>query len=419
VPHTLLLADDSVTIQRVIELTFADEDVRVVAVSDGDEAIARIEAAPPDIILADVGMPGKSGYEVAQHVKQSPRLNHIPVVLLTGAFEPVDQARAAEAGCEGVLAKPFEPQLVIGRVRELLARSGQGPSQGAVPISAPRPAPPAAAASPVAGASPPPPKPADSFGGPLADQLFGRPPAAAPAAGGGDLNNYFDRLDQAFANLASAAAPTQAPADVDWFQTVKSPGAAPPVPDQWDIAAPPIAPQDLPISYTPEPALAPPATENAASARPAPAAALDHAATATAEHTATARPASAAAPEHAATARQARPAAATHASEPSAAAVVSAPAPAPVPPPMPSLPDAFAALLAAEQKAPHPLRTAEWPGPAPASGAITDDVLDEVTRRVLDRLSDRVVHNAVRDVVSSIAERLVREEIERIKASIR
>ena len=67
-------------------------------------------------------MPGTNGYEVAQYIRQTPRLAHIPVVLLTGAFEPVDQARAAEAGCDGVLAKPFEPQLVIGRVKELLAR---------------------------------------------------------------------------------------------------------------------------------------------------------------------------------------------------------------------------------------------------------------------------------------------------------
>ncbi len=121
-PHTLLLADDSVTIQRVIELTFADEDIRVVAVSDGNQAIARVEEEPPDIVLADVGMPGRNGYEVAKYIKETPRLAHIPVVLLTGAFEPIDRAKASAAGCDGVLAKPFEPQLVIGRVKELLAR---------------------------------------------------------------------------------------------------------------------------------------------------------------------------------------------------------------------------------------------------------------------------------------------------------
>ena len=136
--HTLLLADDSVTIQRVIELTFADEDVQVVAVSDGDQAIARLESSPPDIVLADIGMPGKNGYEVAKYVKQSPKLSHIPVVLLTGAFEPVDQARAAEVGCDGVLAKPFEPQLVIGRVKELLSSDAPlATAARAVPVPAP------------------------------------------------------------------------------------------------------------------------------------------------------------------------------------------------------------------------------------------------------------------------------------------
>jgi CheY-like chemotaxis protein len=164
--HTLLLADDSVTIQRVIELTFADEEVDVVAVSNGDEAIACLEASPPpDIVLADIGMPGRNGYQVAQYVKQSPRLAHIPVVLLTGAFEPVDQARAQEAGCDGILAKPFEPQLVIGRVKELLAK----------PRGATRP-------------------PLDEHAAP--------PPAAAPS---GDLGEYFDRLDAAFASLSSVA----------------------------------------------------------------------------------------------------------------------------------------------------------------------------------------------------------------------
>ena len=97
VSHTLLLADDSVTIQRVIELTFADEDVQVIAVGDGDQAIAALDANPPDIVLADVGMPGKNGYEVARHMRSHPRLAGIPIVLLTGAFEPVDQTKAAAA----------------------------------------------------------------------------------------------------------------------------------------------------------------------------------------------------------------------------------------------------------------------------------------------------------------------------------
>src|SRR6185436_9603653 len=83
---TLLLADDSVTIQRVIELTFAHEDVRVIPVSDGQRAIEWLEGGVPDIFLADVGVPGMDGYSLAEYVKSSPRLNHVPVLLLAGAF---------------------------------------------------------------------------------------------------------------------------------------------------------------------------------------------------------------------------------------------------------------------------------------------------------------------------------------------
>jgi CheY-like chemotaxis protein len=125
-PVTLLLADDSATIQRVIEMTFAEEDVRVVTVGDGREAIERIAAEPPDIVLADTNMPEKDGYEVSAFVKAEPARSRIPVVLLTGAFEPVDDGRAREAGCDAVLVKPFEPKAVLGRVRELLGLSGDG-----------------------------------------------------------------------------------------------------------------------------------------------------------------------------------------------------------------------------------------------------------------------------------------------------
>ena len=120
--QTLLLADDSPTIQRVIELTFADEDVRVVAVSDGMQAIEQIRAEPPDIVFADTNMPKRNGYEVAAFIKADVSLAHIPVVLLTGAFEPVDDSRVREIGCDAVLVKPFEPQKVIARVQELLGR---------------------------------------------------------------------------------------------------------------------------------------------------------------------------------------------------------------------------------------------------------------------------------------------------------
>src|SRR4051794_26665315 len=171
--HKLLLADDSVTIQRVIELTFADEDVQVIAVGDGQKAIASIQTDRPDIVLADVGMPERDGYEVAAFIKGSPELAHIPVLLLTGAFEPIDDARARAVGCDGVLVKPFEPQMVINRVKDLLA--GRRPAASSTSTRAPeRPLPPAA--------------PADFD---LHDSVPGAAPAGALHAPGGTLEDYF------------------------------------------------------------------------------------------------------------------------------------------------------------------------------------------------------------------------------------
>jgi len=400
VPHTLLLADDSVTIQRVIELTFADEDVNVVAVSNGDQAIERLEASPPDIVLADIGMPGKNGYEVAQYMRHSPKLAHIPVVLLTGAFEPVDHARAAEAGCDGVLAKPFEPQLVIGRVKELLARAGR---------------------SETLSADTEPPAPADHWAPPLADQSRAEA-QAAPASLGQPLDDYFDRLDAAFSNVSTApgapvasgpkpsppplgpaAVPASPTADtvIDWFNKVPSGGGA--AADQWDfpVAAPSAESLDLPLSYSSS-SLATPVEVAAPLAAVPPSAPVESSAPIAAFE-----PVAASAP-------------------PAAFRVVAAPAPvapiAPVkasPAELPSLADAFAALLAAEHNEPAPAVSPAWPTRPPPAAAITDELVEDVTRRVLDRLTDQVVRDTVGDIVSKVAERLVREEIERIRASLK
>ncbi len=120
----LLLADDSITIQRVIELTFADPGVEVLPVGDGEAAIARIAVDRPDIVLADIGMPKRSGYEVSAFVKGTPEFAHIPVLLLAGAFEPVDDAKAKEAGCDGFVTKPFSPQVLADSVAAMLTKVG-------------------------------------------------------------------------------------------------------------------------------------------------------------------------------------------------------------------------------------------------------------------------------------------------------
>ncbi len=114
----LLLADDSATIQKVIDLTFADEGVQVVSVSSGREAIDRLLEIRPDVVLVDVFMPSPNGYEVCEYVKTNEQLKHIPVMLLVGSFEPFDEAEARRVGADDILTKPFQS------IRRLIDRVG-------------------------------------------------------------------------------------------------------------------------------------------------------------------------------------------------------------------------------------------------------------------------------------------------------
>ena len=128
--QTLLVADDSLTIQRVIQLALADQDLNVVAVTSGEQAIEQIESNPPALVLADTRMPDRSGYEIAEFLNSRPSHQGIPVVLMTGAFEPLDERRAKAAGCVAVLVKPFEPGKLVRTVQELL---GSRPAPAAHP----------------------------------------------------------------------------------------------------------------------------------------------------------------------------------------------------------------------------------------------------------------------------------------------
>jgi CheY-like chemotaxis protein len=427
--HKLLLADDSVTIQRVIELTFADEDVQLTCVGDGAQAIERIAADPPDIVLADVGMPEKDGYDVAGFIKNDPKLRHIPVLLLTGAFEPIDEERARAVGCDGVLAKPFEPQMVITRVKELLAEASRPPvAARAIPPSAV----PAAAPAPVPVEEPAPqprtvtmsreemqeqidaltqPMTASAVEAPVPDEVaaapaaappageetivlesaldaavrirrrstmpvpeVGVPPADQPPAPQAALDEYFERLDAAFATLKS---PETAPAADAWPAAVPATPAEAPVPVVPAAPAAPLAGLDEPVTeamaaFQPPPMPAPFEEVTVAMDAPAP---------------------------------------------PAPPPVAAPPPAAEVPPPV--FAQAFSALLAAERGEGDELPAVPFFGAAAAPAPIDEDALVErVTRADLEQMSDRVVRETVTDVVSRVAERLVREEIARIKASI-
>jgi len=300
--RTLLLADGSITIQRVIELTFAHEDVRVTSVGDGRRAMQILETEQPDVVLVDVDLPEMDGYALAAHIRRVPRLKNIPILLLAGAFEPVDQNRAREVKSDGVIIKPFEPQVVVTRVKELIDQHDR--------MNAPMPKPeePAAPEPVVSQRAPePPPEPVRS----------GRPEPA--------FMRVAAREDHEPAQEAPALETLELPTRPLWSAPAGAPAPS------LDFPSPVAAVSLPPVAPVPTPA-------------PAPAA------------------------------------------------------------PRVTLASAFTALLAAEQSA--------QPAQA-AAPALTEASVEDAVRRVLVRMTD----DLVRRIVLDTAERLIREEIERIKAT--
>lgn len=112
----LLLADDSITIRKVVEMTFAEEGIDVFAVADGEAAMKKFVEVQPDIVLVDVNMPDPDGYHICEMIKQDESTSAIPVMLLVGSFEPFDTAEAERVGADGFMTKPFQS------VRELIAK---------------------------------------------------------------------------------------------------------------------------------------------------------------------------------------------------------------------------------------------------------------------------------------------------------
>jgi DNA-binding response OmpR family regulator len=116
--QTILVADDSPTIRKIVELTFSESEIRVETAGTGREAMDRLRSVSPDLVLADVVMPDMSGYDLCRSIKASE--HPVPVVLLAGTFEPFDADLARECGADAHLVKPFESAVLREKVRRLL-----------------------------------------------------------------------------------------------------------------------------------------------------------------------------------------------------------------------------------------------------------------------------------------------------------
>jgi CheY-like chemotaxis protein len=364
----ILLADDSITIQKVVELTFSEGDFDVTSVGNGDLALRKARELKPDIALLDVIMPEKNGYEVCQLLKQDPELKRMPVLLLTGTFESFDHQRAEAAGADGYLTKPFESQMLISKVEELLASAPrrvtpleqagrmeiftEGKVMNVEAPAQPQAPPEAAAAVP----SPPTPEP---------------PPASAPVRE--SWMGEPEPMEVSFPGPPSQPAPEAMAAFQEWSGSL--PSAA---------ARQPAAPQPPPAGvFADDEDSGPPSASPQAS------------------------PASGSKPTFAREVPE--PPAAGDASWGEAGS--------------PSAPDQYEQTFELQQGTetvslagpptpdlqPGTLYAGAEPAAAPA--ALTPELIDQIARRVVERLSDQVIREVAWEVIPDLAELLIKQRI--------
>lgn len=128
----VLVVDDSLTVRKVVERALVAKQLDVVSAASGTEAIAQIERERPDLVVCDVVMPDRDGYEICRFVKSHPQLGRTPVLLISGIVNDNVIAQAAEAHSDDVLRKPFEAAELVRKVSELLAAGG-GPRRAPAP----------------------------------------------------------------------------------------------------------------------------------------------------------------------------------------------------------------------------------------------------------------------------------------------
>jgi CheY-like chemotaxis protein len=456
-PKRILLADDSITIQKVVELTFSDADYEVTAVNNGAKAIAKLGDMRPDIILSDIIMPEKNGYEVCEYVKSHPEFRNIPVVLLTGTFEPFDPDRAEKAGCDAVVTKPFESQSLIQKVEELIAQAAaSAPAAAPEPEPEPAPSPWSAADTevvPLPGRSP---FTTSSGSFPTADpfahdsDIFNAAPAPSgttempfETAGAEEFSGETRAFPKmSFEEMQQMAAPPAAP----------EPPPAAPEPSPWDeqpepafggetrafpkmtfdemLAAQPATPEASPWDEPPQEAEAlpweTPAAEEPAWASPAETSAPEEAAPVNFAPEEEAMPfATDSIPEPSAetASYEATPYEAAAYEEPSFDETPYAEAPAQDEVPQPTAAPSWAPAAEAEAQAepaeppmPSPVLAPETPSLPIAARDLTDEQIDRIARRVVELMSDHVVRNIAWEVIPDLAEMVVKERIRQLEA---
>jgi CheY-like chemotaxis protein len=205
-PVKLLLADKSITIQKVVEMLFSGREYEVVCVSDGENALSEASRVAPDVVLADVDLPRIDGYNFAARIKQIPALAQTPVILMMSRDDVYNDAKGQESGIIDHIAKPFESQELIGKVKKALATARVTEAAPAAPRPASAPTPPK---SPLVST-----RPAAPVVPPAAPKAASKPKQQPPPA------DIFDIIQEAptQAELKRAATPTPAEEDEGVFE---------------------------------------------------------------------------------------------------------------------------------------------------------------------------------------------------------
>jgi CheY-like chemotaxis protein len=462
----LLLADDSITIQKVVELTFPSDEFEVVTAGNGRIAVDKAMTFLPDVVLCDVIMPQLDGYQVCEALRASEQLKNVPILLLNGAFEPYDAERAKSVGALGNVSKPFDPPALVARVKEILAeRQTASFARPTQPMSLEAIAEATEAAAPAEAAATVPhdltheysydeseTHPVSTVEVPMdvremaARSLSLDAPVFAPAEPDvltteAEPSDFSETLHGPLDEELPAAAPQE----VEAIQEIETSEEIEPVAATGEIEAPAAAPAPVEaaseafefepdtarsgeiqmpptLPAAPAPKIAEPVEEFAGEREFDPA----ELESVTAEpEVINTSPDAISAPEELPVAKTEPTPEVMAVPEPVAPPtpppptppVLDAPAPVPAPPaPVPAAPvtaGAFDNLVGTAPSAPAPAPAAPLPS---AEVAVPVDMVQQIAQRVISQVSERVIREIAWDVIPGLAEKLIKAEIERIKA---
>lgn len=411
-PGKILIADDSLKIQKELTALLKSAGIEVVTVSNGEHAVRKLSSVQPDLVLADIFMPVRSGYEVCEYIKKSEEFAHVPVLLLVSKMEPYDEKEAARVRADGKVEKPFaNPEAALTTIKQQLEKAiSQKPAAPAPPIEEFAAAVPAEAAhapepEPEPFATRPPPVTFDAQAAPMSfaemaeEEAPAPPPAPAPAAAA-------EVVDLSQATLLSTADEVKRRMEA----SAAAPLGAVPEAEEEAVPAAEIAPAEEPPPPAPiagfEPPPPPTAGEKTFIEKPELAAAWEM----------TGPPPGA--PEIPTgpgwdsqwKGGEEAPPAAVEEAAPAAAAV---PTPA-----QPYAPEEFAAAFGAAVAEPAPAPAAPTPetvaeAAAPPAPAVDPAVVDAVVSQVMERISPQVLETIAREIVRPLAESLLQEKLKK------